>query len=254
MALFKTANPALQANTFSSVPKAADSENRMTLGGTSNKTAFLLGLLLIAGAYAWRSYIPPKTQFDHSPGIALAMYGSIIAAIFIGSFITFKPRTAPFLAWLFALCEGYAMGVISRAFDSTYPGIVGESIFLTLFVFAVLLIIYKLGLIEVSENIKLIIVSATASIFAYYVAVFILGLYGIDVPVFHSSGMFAIVVSIIVVAIAALNLVLDLDFIEQGVALGAPKYMEWYGAFGLMVTLIWLYFEVLRTLGKLCRK
>jgi uncharacterized YccA/Bax inhibitor family protein len=254
MALFKTANPALQANIFRSIPKVIGSENQMTLGGTSNKTAFLLCLLFITGAYAWHTYIPPKNQFDHSPGIALTMYGSIIAAFLIGSYITFKPRTAPFLAWLYTVCEGYAMGVISRAFNSTYPGIVGESILLTLFVFTLLLIIYKLGLIEVSENTKLIIVSATASIFAYYVAVFILGLYGIDVPVFHSSSEYAILISIIIVSIAALNLVLDLDFIEQGVAIGSPKYMEWYGAFGLMVTLIWLYFEMLHTLGKLFRE
>jgi uncharacterized YccA/Bax inhibitor family protein len=179
------------------------------------------------------------------------MYGAIIAAIIIGSYITFKPRSAPVLGWLYSFCEGFAMGVISRAFESTYPGIVGQSILLTLIVFTVLLIIYKFGLIQVSENVKLIIVSATVAVCSYYAAVFVLSLYGIDVPVFHSSSTFAIIINVFVVSVAALNLVLDLDFIEQGVAFGAPRYMEWYGAFGLMVTLVWLYFEVLRTLGKL---
>ena len=144
-----------------------------------------------------------------------------------------------------------ACGGISVVFEASYPGIVSQAIFLTFGTLGALLMAYRSGLIRATENFKLGVVAATGGIALVYLASMVLGFFGMSVPLIHSSGMFGILFSVFVVVIAALNLVLDFDFIEQGVERGAPKYMEWYGAFGLMVTLVWLYLEILRLLVKL---
>ena len=147
--------------------------------------------------------------------------------------------------------EGLALGGISVVFEASYPGIVSQAIFLTFGTLGALLMAYRSGLIRATENFKLGVVAATGGIALVYLASMVLGFFGMSVPLIHSSGTFGILFSVFVVVIAALNLVLDFDFIEQGVERGAPKYMEWYGAFGLMVTLVWLYLEILRLLAKL---
>jgi len=160
---------------------------------------------------------------------------------------TWAPVTSP----LYAVCEGLALGGISAMFEAQYPGIVIQAVALTFGTLFGLLMAYRSGLIKATENFKLGVVAATGSIFLIYLVGFVLGFFGIAIPYIHQSGTIGILFSLFVVVVAALNLVLDFDFIESGVASGAPKYMEWYAAFGLMVTLIWLYLEILRLLAKL---
>jgi uncharacterized YccA/Bax inhibitor family protein len=155
--------------------------------------------------------------------------------------------TAP----IYAALEGLALGGISAVFESRYPGIVSQAVFLTFGTLAALLIAYRSGWIKATENFKLGVVAATGGIFFVYLISFVLSFFGVSIPLIHGSGVFGILFSLFVVVIAALNLVLDFDFIEQGAEQGAPKYMEWFAAFGLMVTLIWLYLEILRLLSKL---
>jgi uncharacterized YccA/Bax inhibitor family protein len=162
----------------------------------------------------------------------------------------FKKSWAPVTAPLYALFEGLFLGVLSVVFEVIYPGIVFEAIVLTFSVLGVMLILYATGLINPSENFKLGVAAATGGIMVFYMLGLVFSLFGVHVPLIWDSGPFGIAFSLFVVGIAALNLVVDFDFIEQGAAQGAPKYMEWYAAFGLMVTLIWLYVEILRLLAK----
>jgi len=152
---------------------------------------------------------------------------------------------------LYAALQGLALGGISVVFEARYPGIVSQAIFLTFGTLAALLMAYRSGLIKATENFKLGIVAATGGIFFIYLIGFVLSFFGVSIPLIHGSGPVGILFSLVVVTIAALNLVLDFDFIEMGAERGAPKYMEWYGAFGLLVTLVWLYLELLRLLAKL---
>ena len=156
-----------------------------------------------------------------------------------------------FTAPAYAILEGFVLGGVSAIFESQYPGIVVQAVSLTLFILLSLLFAYKSRLIKVTDNFRLGVVAATGGIALVYFASFVLGFFGIHIPMIHSNGLFGIGFSIFVVIIASMNLVLDFDFIEKGAASGAPKFMEWYAAFGLMVTLIWLYLEILRLLAKL---
>jgi len=177
----------------------------------------------------------------------VGIFGGLIAAMIT----VFKQHLAPYTTPIYALLEGLALGGISRFFETLYPGIVNQAIFLTFGTLAALLFAYRSGLIKPTENFKLGIAAATGGIFFVYIISFILGLFGVQIPLIHSNSNFGILFSFGVVIIAALNLVLDFDFIEEGAEIGAPKYMEWFGAFGLLVTLIWLYLEILHLLAKL---
>ena len=239
----RSGNPALSADTFTSIPRTS-SENAMTIGGTVNKTAFALAILFLAATYVW------------SQGVAGALPTGFIWGGFIGGFVVvlvtgFKQTWAPYTTPLYAGLEGLALGGISFIFEQQYPGIVSQAIFLTFGTLGGLLLAYRSGVIRATENFKLGVVAATGGIGLVYFLSFILGFFGIDIPLIHSSGTFGILFSLFVVVIAALNLVLDFDFIEEGAERGAPQYMEWYGAFGLLVTLVWLYLEILRLLVKL---
>ena len=163
----------------------------------------------------------------------------------------YKKTWAPYTVSLYALLEGLALGGISQIFETEYPGIVSQAVLLTFGILAALLLLYKTRIIKPTENFKLGIAAATGGVVFVYFASFILGFFGVGVPLIHGNSNMSIIFSLIVVGIAAMNLVLDFDFIEEGSEKGAPKYMEWYGAFGLLVTLIWLYLELLRLLSKL---
>ena len=239
----RSGNPALSADTFTSIPRTS-SENAMTISGTVNKTALALAILFVAATYVW------------SQGVAGALPTGFIWGGFIGGFVValvtvFKQTWAPYTTPLYAGLEGLALGGISFIFEQQYPGIVSQAIFLTFGTLGGLLLAYRSGVIRATENFKLGVVAATGGIGLVYFLSFILGFFGIDIPLIHSSGTFGILFSLFVVVIAALNLVLDFDFIEEGAERGAPQYMEWYGAFGLLVTLVWLYLEILRLLAKL---
>jgi uncharacterized YccA/Bax inhibitor family protein len=175
------------------------------------------------------------------------MLGGLVMAMVC----VFKPTTAPITAPLYAGLEGLVLGALSAILEVQFPGIVIQAVTLTFGVFACLLLAYQSGLIKATENFKLGVVAATGGIFLVYLISFVGGFFGFQMPLIHSSGTFGILFSLFVVGIAALNLVLDFDFIEKGAESGAPKHMEWYGAFGLIVTLEWLYIEILHLLSKL---
>jgi uncharacterized YccA/Bax inhibitor family protein len=243
----RTANPALNAKTFKNLPATADIDQLMTIQGTVNKTAIMLVLLVIAASWTWGMFFTQGTPAVVYPWIIGGSIGGLIVALVT----VFKKHWAGITAPMYAILEGLMLGGISAVFESMYPGIVMQAVALTFGTLFGLLFAYKSGLIKVTENFKLGVVAATGGIFIVYMASFILGIFGINMPFIHESGIIGIGFSLFVVVIAALNLVLDFDFIESGAEAGAPKFMEWYGAFGLMVTLIWLYLEILRLLAKL---
>ena len=239
----RSGNPALTAETFSGFPTVAD-DQVMTITGTVNKTIVSLLILLITASYVWgRGPSDPYFMVFTMVGV----FGGLVVAIATAFKQTWAPLTTP----LYAGLEGLALGGISVGFEAAYPGIVSQAVFLTFGTLGALLMAYRSGMIRATENFKLGVVAATGGIGLVYLLSFVLGFVGINVPLIHSSGTFGILFSVFVVVVAALNLVLDFDFIEQGAERRAPKYMEWYGAFGLLVTLVWLYLEILRLLAKL---
>ena len=186
----------------------------------------------------------------NNPSYPIMIFGAI-GGFIIALITIFKKHLAPYTVPGYALLEGLALGGLSKFFESTYPGIVQQAVVLTFGTLGALLLAYRSGLIKATENFKLGVVAATGGIAFIYLISFILGFFGIHMSAIHGNSMFSIGFSLVVVVIAALNLVMDFDFIEEGAEQGAPKYMDWYGAFGLMVTLIWLYLELLRLLAKL---
>ncbi|HYR10936.1 MAG TPA: Bax inhibitor-1/YccA family protein [Longimicrobium sp.] len=240
----RTSNPSLNSKTFE---RAAPGTGVMTIEGTVNRVGILLVLMLIPAAYMWNKVLG---AWDPSAAMGTAMIGAIGA--FVVAIVTvFKKTWAPVTAPMYAVLEGLFLGAISGVFNQMYPGIAMQAIALTMGVLFTLLLAYRSGLIRATENFKLGVVAATGGIAMLYLVNIVMGFFGAGIPFIHESGTFGILFSLFVVVIAALNLVLDFDFIENGAAAGAPKYMEWYAAFGLMVTLVWLYLEILRLLAKL---
>jgi uncharacterized YccA/Bax inhibitor family protein len=238
----RTGNPALGDNTFTAVGRVAPADAAMTIQGTANKAILLLLCVLVTASWIWN--MNPQAVTPWVVGGAIG--GFIVAMVTI-----FKQTWAPVTAPLYALLEGLVIGGVSAMFEAQFPGIVIQAAGLTLGTCLALLMAYKSRLIRATENFKLGVVAATGGIALFYLITLVLGFFGIGMPLMYGNSWASIGFSLFVVVIAALNLVLDFDFIEQGAAQGAPKYMEWYGAFGLMVTLIWLYLETLRLLAKL---
>jgi uncharacterized YccA/Bax inhibitor family protein len=248
----RSGNPALNDKTFLDIGsgRVVDAGTAMTLNGTVNKTAILLMLVVFTAAYTWRLVGDVATQA--SPLLLPLMLGGAVGGLVFALATIFKHTWAPVTAPLYALCEGLFLGGISAVFEARYPGVVMQAVALTFGTLAALLMAYRSGLIKATENFKLGVVAATGAIFLVYLASWVMSLLGIGgLGFIHDSGPLGIGFSLVVVVVAALNLVLDFDFIESGVNAGAPKYMEWYGAFGLVVTLVWLYLEMLRLLSKL---
>ncbi len=243
----RTANPALNSKTFQEYSRRTGVVDSMTIQGTVNKTVMMLGLLLVSAGWTWNMFYTSGSSGAVMPW----MMGGAIGGFIVALITVFKKTAAPITAPIYALLEGLFIGGISSIFEAMYPGIVIQAVGLTFGTLFALLFAYTSGLIKATENFKLGIVAATGGIFLIYLASFILGFFGISIPFIHDSGPIGIIFSLVVVVIAALNLVLDFDFIEHGAEQGAPKYMEWYAAFGLIVTLVWLYIEILRLLSKL---
>ena len=239
--MFRTGNPALKESTFRGLPRVAAGE-AMTLQGTVNKTGIALLILIAAAAFVWNSPLSVAM-----PLVFVGLVGGLIVALIT----VFKNTAAPFTTPLYAVFEGLLLGGISKIYEMRYEGIVINAVGLTFGTLAVLLAVYSTGLIRPSENFKLGVVAATGAIGVVYLVTIVLGFFGKSVPYIHGSGPVGIAFSLFVVGLAAMNLVLDFDFIERGAAGQAPKYMEWVGAFGLIVTLVWLYLEILRLLAKL---
>jgi uncharacterized YccA/Bax inhibitor family protein len=249
MDLFKSGNPTLSEKQFQSTV-FVDSNNSMTVRGTMNKFGFLMLMVMGAAFFAWN-------WFDAGKNVMPLAIGGAIGGFVVALIIMFKKEWSGYLAPAYALLEGLFVGGISAyfnyVFQEKYPGIITHAVLITFAVAASMYALYTFRIIKVTEKFRSILFVATASIAVFYLLTWILGFFGIHFAFLSSSNgsMFGILFSLAVVAIAALNLILDFDMIEQGSASGAPKYMEWYGAFGLLVTLVWLYLEILRLLSKL---
>lgn len=254
MNITKSSNPVFKEQVFHN--GYTSSSNVMTINGTVNKTALML-LLVVAGAiYSWNKFFdaiavnPEAGAAAVGPWLAIGAIGGIITALVT----VFRPQSSGISAPIYAVFEGLLLGGLSALFESMYPGIVMRAVALTLAVFFAMLFLYRSGIIKVTQKFMMGVVAATGGIAIVYLFSFIGGMFGMDTSFLHGNSNLSIGISLVVVAVAALNLVLDFSFIEKASQAGAPKYMEWYGAFGLMVTLIWLYMEILRLLSKLASR
>jgi uncharacterized YccA/Bax inhibitor family protein len=242
--LFKTSNPALNENTFKG--EAAVAGEPMTLQGTVNKTGVLLLCVVATAAWTW------GIAHSQAPQAALPwMIGGLVGGLVFSLVTIFKKEWAPITAPIYALCEGLALGGISALLEMQYHGIAIQAMGLTFAVTAVMLVLYTSGVLRATPKFTVGVIAATGGIFVLYMVDLVLGMFGHHVPLLNSSGPWGIAISVAIVIIAALNLILDFDFVETGVHASAPKYMEWYGAFGIMVTLVWMYLEILRLLSKI---
>jgi uncharacterized YccA/Bax inhibitor family protein len=241
--LMRTSNPVLNAKEFE---RFGELGSGMTLQGTVNKTGVLLLCAIASAAWTWHLFMESRSAAAVMPLLMIGTFGGFICALVT----TFKKEWAAVTAPAYALLEGLALGAISSILELRFPGIAIQSVSLTFGTLLVLLLAYRSGLIPVTQKFRMGIVAATGAIMLFYLLQFALGFFGFHFSSINGSGPIGIGFSLIVVGIAALNLVLDFDFIENGVRAGAPKYMEWYGAFGIMVTLVWLYLEILRLITK----
>ena len=240
----RTANPALNDRTFSH-GRVTAGEGVMTIEGTVNRTIILVGILLVAATWSW------SLAAAGNPVV-----GGLVLIGAIGGFVValatiFKPTWSPVTAPIYAALEGLVLGGVSALLNQQFAGIAMQAAALTAGTLLCLLAAYRTGLIRATENFKLGVTAATGAIALLYLSSFLLRLFGIQMPLLHDSSPLGIGLSLFIVVIAALNLVLDFDFIEQGAEQGLPRYMEWYAGFGLLVTLVWLYLEILRLLAKL---
>lgn len=238
---FKSSNPAFKGFT-KSVSAVGSQQGIMTMNGTINKSMILLFTIIVTASITWRSIFEADNP---SLAMGLMMTGLIVGLIF--SLVTiFKKEWSMVTAPVYAIFEGLFLGGISAFFEAMYPGIVLKSVMLTFGTFGIMLFAYRTGVIKPTKKFMMGVVGATGAIALIYFVDILLGMFGVNMPMIHSNGIFGIIFSLVVVTIAALNLILDFKFIEDGVNMGAPKFMEWYASFGLMVTLVWLYIEILR--------
>ncbi|MEJ7736042.1 MAG: Bax inhibitor-1/YccA family protein [Chitinophagaceae bacterium] len=247
MAILKSGNPTFNEKTFEKSIVFTDTEV-MTERGTLNKF-FLLCLLVIASAsFTWSAASQGK---DITSWMWIGAIGGFVVALVT----MFKPMWASFLAPIYALLEGVFVGGISvmynHAFDKLAPGIIMQAVALTFGTVLAMFFLYRFKIIQATERLKSVVITATMGIGIFYLLSIVLRMFNINIGFIHEGSTLGIIFSLVVVGVAALNLILDFDNIETGVARGAPKYMEWYGAFGLIVTIVWLYLEILRLLGKL---
>jgi uncharacterized YccA/Bax inhibitor family protein len=245
MPLMKTSNPALNTKIFQG--HAIGLEEPMTLDGTVNKTGILLLCCIATAAYSWHVFRTTQSVAAVTALLWIGILGGLIFAIATIFKVTWAPVTAP----IYSLLEGLALGSISAIFELRFPGIAIQSVAMTFGVLFVMLIAYRSHIIPVTQKFRLGVVACTGAIALFYIVEILLGFFGVHFGAINGATPIGIGFSVIVVVIAALNLILDFDFIEGGVENGAPKYMEWYGAFGIMVTLVWLYLEILRLVSKI---
>jgi uncharacterized YccA/Bax inhibitor family protein len=252
MNLVKSSNPALSERIFQKEYSATNEV--MTVNGTVNKTALSL-LLVIAGAlFTWNKFFNAASPEAAMPAVLPYLVIGGIGGLITALVTVFRPRSSAISTPVYAVLEGLLLGGISALFESMYPGIVMRAVLLTLAVFMAMLFLYRSGIIKVTRKFMMGVFAATAGIAIVYLGSFIAGLFGVEAGFLYGNSNFSIIFSLVVVTVAALNLVLDFSFIEEAAGSGAPKYMEWYGAFGLIVTLVWLYLEILRLLSKIASR
>ncbi|RYY89900.1 MAG: Bax inhibitor-1/YccA family protein [Chitinophagaceae bacterium] len=255
MSLFKSSNPALGEKAFDGSRFSLELENlnyeRMTVQGAAAKFGIMMITLLIAAAWSW-------IRIPQSPSLGLWLGGSAIGGTILAFIIIFRPQLAPKLALGYALLEGIFLGalsaVVNARFEAKYPGIAGQAVLLTMGVAVAMFALYYFRILKATPIFTKVVVLATMGICFFYLANMILSLFGAGFPFLHDSSPLSIGISLVVVGVAALNFILDFNFIEQGAEAGAPKYMEWYGAFSLMLTIVWLYLEILKLLMKLANR
>jgi uncharacterized YccA/Bax inhibitor family protein len=254
MALFQSGNPALSEKKFSStvISDVLDMENAMTVKGTLQKFGFLLIMVLGSSFYSWK-------QFADGGAVNGMLLTGVIGGLITGIVISFKKEWSQYLAPLYALMQGLFLGAISAMYNAAFaekaPNIVISAVGLTFGVAVAMYLLYSFKIIKATEKFKSVLITATMGIGIFYMLVFVMRMFGFEGMTFlHEGSLMGIGFSLVVTVVAALNLILDFDMIENGAEMGAPKYMEWYGAFGLMVTIVWLYLEILRLLSKLNRR
>jgi len=246
----RSGNPILNQKALTGQARPAALGERMTLQGTINKSFLMLVVLLVSALYPWSQYLSTGDAASVGTSILVGALGGFVVALII----SFKPTTSPFLAIPYAALEGLAMGGFSAMLERRYPGIAIQAVGLTFAVLGVLLVAYSTRLIRVTQQFRTIVIGATGAIALLYLVSMVLGLFHVSVPFLNSGSPLGIIVSLVICGVAAMNIVLDFDLVETGVAQGAPRFMEWYCAFGLMVTLVWLYLEILRLLSNLRRQ
>jgi uncharacterized YccA/Bax inhibitor family protein len=242
MALFESNNPVLQKDTFKNVPSDYAKDGVMTINGTITKMAFLLLMLTAAAIYAWG--VPARGQ-NPMPFLLVGGIGGFILAITI----KIKKEWAPYLAPAYALAEGLFLGVLSVMYAAMYDGIVLKAVGLTIATFFSMLVLYRARIIRATEKFRAVMFIAVSGIALFYLAAMVLHIFNIQMPFLHDGSTMSIVISLVIVCVAALNLILYFDMIETGATEGAPKYFEWFASFALLVGLVWLYLEILRLLS-----
>lgn len=252
MSLMQSSNPALSDRIFSRSLSESSSET-MTVQGTVNKTLLMLLLVILGAVYTWKIFFESTNPSSVYTWMLIGGIGGFITSLVI----IFKPKTSAYIAPFYSILEGLFLGGISAIFAAQYGGsqIVMQAIALTFGTFLVMLAAYKTGVIKATQKFRTGVIAATGAIALVYFVTWILSMFGLNsMGYIHGSGTVGIVIGFVVVIVAALNLILDFDFIEKGAAMGAPKYMEWYGAFGLMITLVWLYIEILKLLARFAKR
>jgi uncharacterized YccA/Bax inhibitor family protein len=243
----KTSNPVFGEKTWGQVAGTAAIGETMTVQGAINRAIALLGLVVIGSAWTWFAFL--RNPASASLWMIVGLLGGLVVCLVT----VFKMEWAPVTAPIYAVLEGLAIGGISASLERLYPGIVIQAVGLTFGTCFVMLLAYTLGVVKPTERFKAGVIAATGAVFLVYLISMVLTIFGLRIPYIHDSGIIGIGFSLVVVCIAALNLVLDFDLIDTGARRQMPRYMEWYAAFALMVTLIWLYIEIINLLSKLRR-
>lgn len=245
MRAMRSSNPAMTGKIFEKVATSAAGSSVMTINGTITKVGLMLLLVIGAAAYTWNMVMGDDPGRAGTFAIAGAIGGFIVALITI-----FRPQSSGITAPIYAILEGLFLGAISAIVNARYPGIAFQAVLLTIGTLFTMLFLYRSGRIRATPRFRRGVMMATGAVFFAYLISWIMSLFGMPMGFMHSAGPLGILINLVIIVIAALNLILDFDFIEKGAQMGAPKFMEWYGAFGLMVTLIWLYIEFLRLLAR----
>ncbi len=241
----RSSNPVMSGKIFEKIGGITAGENTMTINGTINKIGIMLLLVIAAAAYTWKMVTGANPGSAGTLAIVGAIGGFILAMVTV-----FRPQSSAITAPIYAILEGLFLGAISAIINSAYPGVAFQAVLLTIGTLFTMLFLYRSQRIRATPKFRRGVMMATGAVFFAYLISWILGMFGMPMGFMHSAGPMGILINLVIIVIAALNLIMDFDFIEKGSQMAAPKYMEWYGAFGLMVTLIWLYIEFLRLLSR----
>lgn len=245
MRAMRSSNPVMTGKIYEKAGGVSAGASVMTINGTINKIGLMLLLVIGAAAYTWKMVMGANPASASTLAMVGAIGGFIMALVTV-----FRPQSSAITAPIYAILEGLFLGAISAIINAAYPGVAFQAVLLTIGTLFTMLFLYRSGRIRATPKFRRGVMMATGAVFFAYMISWILSMFGMPMGFMHSSGPLGILINLVIIVIAALNLIMDFDFIEKGSQMGAPKYMEWYGAFGLMVTLIWLYIEFLRLLSR----